>query len=192
MLTLYLVCLIIGGALVAVSIFAGGDVDVDADLSADVDIEAEADVEGAVGEGVAAAARFLSLRNAVFFVTFFGLTGTLLTSLGIGFVLTLISALTIGSVAAFSIYRLMEFLRTSETGVLPASGALEGAMAAVVVDFDDTRSGKVSVTDGGQTVQLIARVHEQAETRRFGVGDEVVIVDLQDGIAHVAGTRFLA
>ena len=116
MLTLYLVCLIIGGALVALSIFGGGDVDVDADVSADFDLDSDAsgagadvsadasvdsDASGAEAEGVEVSARFLSLRSAVFFSAFFGLTGTLLTLLAIPVFLTAIFAVDLSASGQF-------------------------------------------------------------------------------------------
>jgi hypothetical protein len=194
MFTLYLVCLIVGGTLVALSIFAGGDVDVDADVDVDTtaEVEADADIDGAQGEGMAAAARFLSLRNAVFFAAFFGLTGTLFTALRIGPVLTPVFAVAVGAVAAFGIHQLMETLRRNETGALQGADTLKGAPAAVIVDFDESTRGKIAVNRGGRTVQLVAGVHEGAEQRRFHAGDEVIVVDLQNGIALVAGTGFLA
>lgn len=48
------------------------------------------------------------------------------------------------------------------------------------------------VSGGDRTHQLVARVHEDAEASRFGIGDTVVIVRMQDGIAQVAETTFIA
>ncbi len=172
MLTLYLICLIIGGALVALSIFAGGDFDTE------VDIEA--------------AASFLSLRNGVFFAAFFGLTGTLLTVLRVGSLLTPIFAIGVGLIAALAMHRLIDYLRQNETGELLGPETLQGTVARVVVDIDETSKGKIELQGGDRTLQLVAGVHEQAEVRRFRAGDDVVIVDVSHGVAQVAGTAFLA
>ena len=191
MLTVYLVCLLLGGLLIALSIFGGGDADADVDVAdADVDIEADVDAESG-GEGIAAAARFLSMRNLVFFVAFFGLTGTLLTLLQANHLATLLTSVGLGALAAFAVHRLMGYLRTSQSGALPSSSALGGAEARVVVGLAGTRPGKVEVVAGDRTNQFVARMHEGAGVDHVEVGDVVVVVRIQDGIALVAEKCYL-
>ena len=182
MLTLYLVCLILGGALVALSVFGVGEIDTDVD----VDV-----LDGVAGEGLSAAAQFLSLRSIVFFAAFFGLTGLVLTVFGVGSLLTPIAAGITGVTAAAVVARLMQYFAAEESGVAEARD-LAGTMAEVLVEIGDGSAGKIAVRDGERTRQLVARVHEQAATRRFRVGDEVVVVELERGVAHVAGKAFLA
>ena len=69
----------------ALAIFAG-DIDVDADFGGDA-LDA-VDLHGAEVGAVASVARFLSFRNVVFCVAFFGLAGSLLTLLGVGAIFT--------------------------------------------------------------------------------------------------------
>jgi hypothetical protein len=192
MLTLYLVCLLLGGLLIALSIFGGGDadVDVDVDVDADLDVEADVDAEGG-GEGVTAAARFLSMRNLVFFMAFFGLTGTLLTLLGANHLPTLLTSLGLGALAAGAVHRLMGYLRASQSGALPGVSALAGAEARVVVGLAGQRSGKVDVVAGDRTYQFVARLHEGAGVDHVEVGDTVLVVRVQDGIALVAEKSYL-
>jgi membrane protein implicated in regulation of membrane protease activity len=205
MLTAYVACLIAGGLLLAVSLLGGGDADgdaavgADADAGADVDgaadsVEADAETEGAEaeGEGLVAAARFLSLRNLVFFVAFFGLTGTLLTLLKANAALTLVAAVALGGAAAVAVHRLMGYLRRTESGALRSLATLGGARARVLVRLTRAKPGKVTVVTGDGTEQLVARVHERAATDRFEAGDTVVIVRFQDGVALVAETDFLS
>ena len=66
MLTLYLVCFLAGGLLIALSVLGGGDFEAEADMDLDI---------GDAGEGVAAAGRFFSVRGIIFGTAFFGLTG---------------------------------------------------------------------------------------------------------------------
>jgi len=192
MLTLYLVCLLLGGLLIALSIFGGGDGDVDVDVAADteVDVETDVDAEGG-GEGVTAAARFLSMRNLVFFMAFFGLTGTLLTLLQANHLATLLTSFGLGAVAACAVQRLMDYLRSSQSGALPGASALAGAEARVVVGLAGTRPGKVEVATGDRTYQFVARMHEGAGVDHAEVGDTVVVVRIQDGIALVAEKSYL-
>jgi len=194
MMTLYLVCLVLGGLLIAVSIFGGGDadVDVDVDVAADADVDVEADAGGeGDGHGVTAAARFLSMRNLVFFMAFFGLTGTLLTLLQANHVATLVAALGLGAVAGYVVQRLMDYLRGSQSGALPGASALAGAEARVVVGLAGARPGKVDVVAGDRTYQFVARMHEGAGIDHAEVGDTVVVVRIQDGIALVAEKSYL-
>lgn len=185
MFTLYVVCLILGGALVALSIFGGGDFDADVDVPSDLDME----VEG--GEGVAAAARFLSLRNAVFFTAFFGLTGTLLTLLAIPVPIVGICAASTGVLAGVVVHRLMGYLRDSESGALADADAFTGAPAVVLFDFDRKHKGKVAVKSGDRTHRFVACPHAAAAKRRFRSGDEVIVVRVEGGVAEVAGRDFI-
>jgi hypothetical protein len=211
MLTLYVVCLLLGGLLIALSIFGGGDgdmdvdmdvdVDVDVDLDADMDVDAageadvdsgDADADAEAGPGLAAAARFLSMRNLVFFLAFFGLTGTLLSLLQENERATLATALGLGLLAAWAVHTLMGYLRASQSGALPSPSALAGSEARVVVGVRGSRPGKVDVVAGDRTHQFLARLHEGARVDHLEVGDTVVVVRIQDGVALVADKSYLA
>lgn len=192
MLTLYLMCLLLGGLLIGLSIFGGGDSDVDVDVAADADVDVDGgDMDAEGGEGVAAAASFLSVRNLVFFTAFFGLTGTLLSLLQANPAATLATAGGLGVVAAWFIHRLMGYLRGSQSGALPSVSALAGAEARVVVGVTPTRPGKVDVVVGDRTYQFLARIHEGAAVDHVDAGDTVVVVRIQDGIALVADKSYL-
>jgi hypothetical protein len=199
MLILYVVCLLLGGLLIAVSIFGGGDGD--ADLDADVDVAGDADVDVDGGEvdvdadtgyGLVAAARFLSMRNLVFFLAFFGLTGTLLSLLQENERATLATALGLGLLAAWAVHTLMGYLRASQSGALPSPSALAGSEARVVVGVRGNRPGKVDVVAGDRTYQFLARLHEGAKVDHLEAGDTAVVVRIQDGVALVADKSYLA
>jgi hypothetical protein len=199
MYTLYLVCLIFGGIFIAISIFAGGhgDVDVhgDLDFHGDVDVHTDlhdADFHSDGGEGIAAAARFLSLRNLIFFAAFFGLTGTLFTFLAIPDLVTLVSAGVMGLVAGGSMHKLITYLRSSEVGEESGSVAdLEGAAAKVFIDVSKRQRGKISVRKGDRWMHFVAMVHEDAGRDRFKAGETVTIVRMNDGTAYIAGESFI-
>jgi hypothetical protein len=196
MLALYLACLFFGGILLALSLFAGGDADMDADIDGDiggdVDASADAEVDGATsGQGIVAAARFLSFRNVVFFAAFFGLTGVLFTFLQINSVITAGTALVIGLAAGASVHHLMDFMRQSESGEAESLDRLEGSYAEVVVGMAGSRPGKIAVKAGDRTHQLVASIHEAAEAIEFRTGDTVTIVRIENGIARVAESTFV-
>ncbi|NIS07522.1 MAG: hypothetical protein GWO07_01890 [Candidatus Dadabacteria bacterium] len=80
----YIACFILGFIFLLVSILTGMDTDADIEIDTDVDIGADIDSDigsNAHGEGAVEAVKFLSLRNIIFFVAFFGFTGTVLTYL---------------------------------------------------------------------------------------------------------------
>jgi len=191
MLTLYLVCLVLGGILIGLSIFGGGDGDVDVAADGDIDMES-GEMDGDSGEGVSAAARFLSMRNLVFFLAFFGLTGTLLSLLHASAFPALLTALVLGALAAYVVQRLMDYLRSSQSGSVPSLNTLAGAEARVVVGLAGTKPGKVEVQGGERTHQIVARIHDGATVDHVEVGDTVVVVRIQDGIALVAEKTYLA
>jgi hypothetical protein len=206
MLTLYLMCLAAGGALLVYSLAGGGDTDTDVDTDVSTDVDgADADVSGAdadaadaaeaggeaEGEGTAAVARFLSVRSLVFFTAFFGLTGTLLTLLRADVVPALAASLLLGVGAALVVQRSMLYLKRSESGALRSLTTLAGARARVLVAVSRARPGKVSIVTADNTEQFLARVHDGAAAERFEPGDTVVIVRFQDGVALVAEPSFL-
>ena len=100
-------------------------------------------------------------------------------------------ALGLGAVAAYAVQRLMDYLRGSQSGALPGAAALAGAEARVVVGLAGTRAGKVDVVAGDRTYQFVARLHEGAGVDHVEVGDSVVVVRIQDGIALVAEKSYL-
>ena len=61
----------------------------------------------------------------------------------------------------------------------------------MIVDIADEHSGKISIQNVERTMQFVARPHAEAQARRFGAGEEVVIVEVQEGTAYVVGTTFL-
>jgi len=197
MLAVYLACFAAGGFVILLSIFGGGDGDVDADLdldaSADVDVDADADADAeSADEGSVAVARLLSVRNAVFFAGFFGMSGTLLTLLGAAAAPTFAASAVLGVLAAASIQLVLGYLRRSQSGALPEPTALAGARALVLVGPTRTQLGKVEVEAGDGTERLVARIHAESGMDHFEPGDMVVIVRVDNGQALVAEKTFFA
>jgi hypothetical protein len=200
MLAAYLLCFAAGGFVILLSILGGadGDVDVDTDLDLDAsgDAAGETDVEAGgeegTDEGTVGVARLLSLRNAVFFTAFFGMSGTLLTLLGTSAAPTLVASVVLGLLAAASIQLVLDYLRRSQSGALPEPTALAGARARVLVGPTRAALGKVEVEAGEGTQQLVARVHAESGVDHFEPGDVVVIVRVDDGQALVAERTFFA
>jgi len=220
MLAVYLACLLVGGVLLALSLFGTSDTDLDVDVSGAPDVSAEGVVSvdtdiGAVeiadagaadagaessdiddsgddAERLGEGASFLSMRNLVFFLAFFGLTGTLLTLVAASPGAVLVTALVLGAAAGTTVHRLMSYLKTSESGLLASETAFAGARARVLVGISRTRPGKVTLEDGERTHDFVARIHAGSTLDHFEPGDSVVVVRLQDGVALVAEPTYLA
>lgn len=181
MLVLYLACLALGGALVLLSLGAADALDFgDGEWSHDVG-------DMGAGEGwLHAFAGFVSLRGAVFFVAFFGLTGSALTLLRLSGALTFASAVGMGMLAGSLLQRAVRYLQRTESGTPPELSDLEGQPAAVLVDCARPGRGKIAVALEDHTVQLLARVADEAGRDAFRAGERVVVVRIRDGVAEIS------
>ncbi|MCX7735951.1 MAG: NfeD family protein [Candidatus Kapabacteria bacterium] len=208
MLTLFLVCLIIGGGLLAFSLLSGTHDSSNLDHSADFQMDSEINVEGDINtEGhfsveptsahieshnfeAAETVKFFSLRNFIYFLTFFGLTGTLLTLFDINSIVSLLSSLGIGVLSYLFGYKLMKYFKTSETGEIINIYSLIGRTGKVELDIIGTNKGKILVNVGGRLIELIAMKSETDDSDSFKSGEEVLITDIQNNIAIVEKVDF--
>lgn len=193
MMTLYLACLIIGGIFIVVSLFFDTDsgADGDIDLDADLDLDADTGVDAIQGEGAAAAIKFLSFRNFVMFTAFFGLTGTVLTWLGGPFLVNLLAAIALGLFTATLMHKAMAHLVKNEVGQTTNLEDLIGSSAKVTIDLSRNHRGKISVYAYGRTLQILARVAEEAARDEFKSGETVIILRIQEGTAFVVEEEFI-
>lgn len=217
MLTIYLACLLFGGVLLAVAILLGGDHGFDSDggldLHTDVDsggfdLHTDVDVHGDVptdlhtdfhahaestpaGEGMGAAAQWLSFRNIIFFIAFFGLTGTVLTFVSSSTIITGAGAVAMGLLASTLSHRLFQYLRQTESGEGIQDMDLQGLRGQVVITTTRTTRGKINVVVNEQTLQMLAITTEEASKEEYLPGEIVTIVKVEYGLAHIAGEDFI-
>ncbi len=199
--TIYLVCLVVGGFFVALSIFGGGDsetdvdadfdVDVDADADFDLDVDTDAEIElevdhagGGIGGSGVDFIDLFSLRFIFLFAAFFGLTGVLLQTFGaqepFTFITSLLMGLGIGLGGNYIIKRFGYQSVSSEV----TQRELVGRTAKVMLPFDGDEKGKIRLLAREQQLNLIARGVPGAE-ETYAPGDEVVIVRLDGNVAEV-------
>ncbi len=203
MLKLYLACLIFGSIFITVTLLFGGDTDIDADVG-DIDFDVDADVDIAAdvdmgtdahidahGEGLTAAIKFLSFRNIVFFLAFFGLTGTVLTLMNSPSLLTFPAAVAMGLGAATLMHRVLSHLMKNEVGHALNIDHVTGLPARVTINVGKNRRGKVVLEAGGQRRQLLAMTAEEAAKDEIPAGETVYILRVQDGVAYVVEERFI-
>lgn len=206
MATVYGICLLVGGVLVFVTVFMGGDadadvdadvdldadidvdVDADADFDADGDVDGSADIKGDVG-GLSTGIwlPFFSLRFWIFGTAFFGLTGVLLTLLApylqlqSDLLISLLSAglgLSIGAASAYA----FKWLKHSESNSLVQQKHYIGRTATVTLPVDADSKGKIVLEFGNQHIDFIA---ETDDPNGFQKGDRVTVIEVHEGIARV-------
>lgn len=190
MLPLYVGALALGGALIAVSAFAGahGDGgDADADADADGDADAHVDAAGdalhtGLDKDAGAWLPFLSLRFWTFGLGAFGLTGLLLHLLSFSALVSGLSAtgmgLFVGLLAAWAFRK----LRSASVSGNVRLTDLAGQEAEVLLPVGPSQAGKVRLLVDGQLTDLIATTRDAAPLPRRG---RALVVAIEEGRAVV-------
>ncbi len=203
MFWIYLASAIFGGSFLIPMILGGlgSDMEVDSDLELDTDVDFDADfdadmdmdsdlgsdshspVSAGLDAGQAIVGSLLSFRSIVFFAAFFGAAGLVFTGLGYNVVLTLVTAVILGVIAAVANSTLFGLLKASEITSQVGERTFEGRPASVTVPIDTRHRGRIRIDLAGQPHYLVA---ESYDGEAFEQGHEVVVVEIQDGIARVA------
>jgi hypothetical protein len=197
MLGLYLFSLVLGGGLLVLSLLGGeGDADApDADFQAHSDVDVHVDADAGAGHShFGAGGLVLGLfkpRNLVFLLATFGITGSLLTWLGLGRATTLGLAIGMGAAAMVLTHAVFTWIRRSDAAVEVLSDAdLEGSIARVVLPLAPGVAGQIACIAGGREVYLTARLAADV-SESLATGSEVVILRTGDGIAEVIPSGML-
>lgn len=169
MLSLYLIALLVGGFLLALSIIGGhADSDADFDIDADVDVDADADGDGDFDHGMGAFDAmvawlpFASLRFWTFFAAFFGLTGVVLEAgeFTARFV-TLGVAIGIGYVCGAGMTTVVRRLRRTRVDSSLGADDFIGESARVILPVAPGTTGKVRLEIKGRVVELLAETEDE-------------------------------
>lgn len=212
MLWLYIATAIFGGAFVIPAILGG--LDFDADVGGDVDLDFDAgdpgdltdlgdadldldsgdgsELDSTSGAGGALGAfvgSLLSFRSIVLGLCFFGVSGTVLTLFDIGTVLTFVTAVVLGFVAAGLNAALTSFVVTRQQSSHVTLRDMSGTAAEVLMPIGDDRRGRVRARIAGQTEYFTALPHRPGNS--FETGETVVVVRIEAGVARVASLREL-
>lgn len=172
---LYWASLVIGGVSVLFSIFGGGDTDAEADIELDADMDAEAGSDWV---------DLFSLRTVMLFAAFFGLCGVLLPLAGVGEMMRAIVSAATGMVIGLTGNYVIRRFGYEHVSSIVRSQDLAGRTAQVLIPFDHTDKGKITLVGHGRRIQMIARSYE-GEEENFSAGDEVVIVRVDKFVAEV-------
>lgn len=215
MLSFYIFAAVVGGALVALSAFAGSDsgtdtdADVDGGLELDHDVEAELDheVEAELDHeaeaethaeiGHAVWLPFLSLRFWTYTLCFLGLTGVLLTALSdlASALVAALSTLT-GLSSGFGISYAMRLLKQSQSDSIAGATDIIGAEGIVLLAIRSGQPGKIRCRVKDQDLDLLAHAEGQKEIERGAQvvvvsyeGSEVTVIRKSDWIDMIADRR---
>lgn len=210
MLGPYIGAFLFGGLLLAISLIAGGHDDADGDADgdgghdghgdaeADADADAHADVDGHGGhdshshplaaDGNAFLSTFASLRFWTFFFAFAGGTGIALTLLGLPSFVTAVAAAVMGGTSGgFAAWAFRYLGRNQLTSSLSSEDWI-GRTAKVVVPVSDVRPGKILMSFDNEVKELVA-LSAGTSDGAIGVGEEVIVVSMTDGVAKVTLNR---
>ncbi len=187
MTTLYLICLLVGGFFVLLSLFGGGDSDADVDL--DVDADADVNLEGEVNTVADAAGTDLvdlfSVRALFLFAAFFGLTGLALSLAGTGEPFTAVLAALVGTLVGLGGNYLIKRVGYEHVSSDVSTKELKGMTGKVLIPFKGNRRGKISLVTRGQSLHLVARAFENQTMDAFNPGDEVVVIRVNGSVVEV-------
>jgi hypothetical protein len=178
MTALYWFAMVVGVGMYLFSVFADTT---GAHVDSDAHIHVGSDHHGADGYQI------LSLRNATYFLFAFGVTGVALNTMwgGDRSWLTAILALGIGTLGATISTLAFGWLRKSESGEMPGDRAWLGATADVMLPLSAGGTGKILVSRGGRSQELLARAFD-GDASGIERWSKVLILEIRDGIALVA------
>lgn len=200
--TIYWVSLLVGGFFVILSMLGGGDTDADADLDFDADADFDFDADADFDTDFDTAADFdheihvgshdmspdfvdlFSIRALFLFAAFFGLTGVLLSLTGTGEPFTAILAGLTGAIVGLGGNYIIKKVGYKHVSSNVTAIDLKGKTGQVILPFDGTDQGKITLVSKGQRLQLVARSFAEAD-ESFQPGDEVVVVRVDGRIAEV-------
>ncbi len=182
MLQMYLVCIGLGGTLLAASLLLGGDTDVgdvqfDVDADVDGEVEIDGDADGSVFDSMLAWFPLASMRFWTFFLAFFGITGALLTAFGGRSIVIGAIAAAVGYVAGTGAVAVFRSLRKGSVDSTASFLDFVGEPAEVVVPIAKDKPGKVRVCTGNQYFEFLAETHDEAQ---FLINQTVLVYDAND------------
>ena len=189
LITLYWICLIVGGGLLVISSLAGTDTDIGADVDVDIDLDVDADlaVDGDVTAGHAHASSlttWFSIQFLVFFMAVFGVVGVTMTHLSTqtGGV-TLAAALVGGLIFGQGVHQLMGKLRRNSGDSTPKVEDYVNKIARVTIAVEPPKRGEIALRVGRaeRYIPAIAKRQDQM----FASGTLVGVVGYHEGVVEI-------
>ena len=169
-------CITLGGVMLGTSILFG---DADADVDGDLDLDGDVDHDG---PGEVSVLPFASLRFWTFMVEAFGLTGALLTLMGVSGAAAIGIALFTGSVVGYAAFAFFLHLAAEQVSGQVHLTDQEGQEARVLIRIPVSGTGKIVMQNQAGRIELMARSGDLDE---IAVGDSVLVVSINNGVADV-------
>ena len=166
MTAVYLTAAVIGAPFVVFFVLAGFD--------------SVGSPDGAPDDDALTVADFLTLRSLAFLGAFFGVTGMLMSGLGVSVAISVPVSAGVGLFAMWLNARLVSLVRGVGSDI--TGDMVVGREAEVVVPFGSGTDGTIALDVGGQVVELVATAHRE-ET--FAAGDGAIIVEVDEAAARV-------
>lgn len=183
MLAAYIFSLVVGGGLLALTLF-GDFFDSDVDADAGIDLDGDA---GVLSGGVEIA-KLLSLRSLVYTLFGFGGAGLVLHLIW-GGAQPLLTALIAGGMGLGSgalVSTVFGYLKRTEAGAIDGERALVGRSGKIVMAIGDGETGAVRIRSGERQYRMRARADTPLGTAQtLEAGRAIVVVDVKDGVALV-------
>ena len=173
MIPVYVVTAVIGGMLVLYSVFGGVEHGHDADHDTDHDSDHDHDSGG----GHEVWIPFFSLRFWTYALTFFGITGLLLTQFSdIGALMTAWASGGTGFVAGLGVAYLIHIAKKTEATSGADETDLMGTEGKVLVAIRDGVPGKIRCNLKGELLDLVAMTDDGSELE---VGNRAMVVGIE-------------
>lgn len=184
---IYLISLIVGGGLLVISTFLGGDADADADIDPGVDGDVDGDVPGDHA-GIMSLSNWFSMRFCVYFAAAFGLVGTTLVSItNLLPAVVLTCAVLGGLVVGQGAHQVMRSLaRTSGNSQVRREDYVDKP-GRVTIAIAPPGRGEVAIQVKGRERFIPATA--QRGDDRFDVGSKVVVVGFNNGTVEVVSEK---
>lgn len=162
-----------------------GGLDVDADVDVDLDVEGDLDVDLDGDQSFDALGWFpiLSLRFWTFFLFSFGLLGT-----GLSFTTTFSGgisasiAASLGFLLSYAITMTFQLIKRNSESMDTCSVGLKQEVATTTLSIRPGGTGKIRLRARGEIIDMPAR---SSLDDVIPIGREVIIMDVDDGVAQV-------
>lgn len=191
MLSVYLVCLVLGGGFALLSAF-GDFLETDADFDADVDVDFDTDFDvsdttGGAHADVGHASAIFSLRSLVYTLLGFGATGALLTWTGAspGSPLTIGFALVAGLLVGATVGSFLAYLKRSDTRAMAGDESYVGLPGRVTLPIREGSPGRIVVAKGGKEHAVRALPYPRGASGDPEDWRQVMVLEMRDGVALV-------
>jgi len=213
--TMYWIALIVGGGLLLISTFAGGDADVDVDTDLDLDFDGDVgldtgldahvdtdvdmnvDVDAGhahVGDAHAghahggSLATWFSTQFVVFFLAMFGAVGVVMTHLSEqSWTITLLLALVGGFVIGQGAHQVMRAIKRTSGDSTPGERDYVNKLARVTIAINGNGLGQI-IMRVGRSDRYVAAKAKRAEDS-FAKDEEVGVIAYGNGVAEVVSRR---